>query len=99
MSTIVSDTTQTAPDGSTIETITYSDGSRSIQYTPGPGTPAANQQTLQARAQLALTANATYLAIASPSNAQVSAQVTALTKEATAVIRLLLGQLDSTSGT
>lgn len=62
-------------------------------------TQSTNQAALQSKAQAALTANATYLAIGSPSNAQVSAQVTALTKEATAVIRLLLGQLDSTTGT
>lgn len=59
----------------------------------------ANGTTIRSRAQQALTANATYLAIGSPTNAQVAAQVVTLTKESTAVIRLLLGLLDSTAGT
>lgn len=62
-------------------------------------TTAVNQSTLQQKAQAALTTNTTYLAIGSPSNAQVATQVQALTKECSAVIRLLLNQLDSTSGT
>jgi hypothetical protein len=60
---------------------------------------ATNRETLQARAQTALTANATFLALASPSNAQTLAQVQTLTKEANALIRLALGLLDSTAGT
>ena len=85
-------------------------GTSSVPPVPGmrcaspscvPPIPAevTNRQTIQAKARQALTANATYLAIASPTNAQVVAQVATLTKEVTALIRLLLGQLDSTSGT
>lgn len=60
---------------------------------------ATNAGTLQQRAQNALQANANYLAVAAPTNAQVAAQVQLLTKECSALIRLLLGQLDSTAGT
>jgi hypothetical protein len=99
MATIVTDNTVTLPDGSTVETIVYDDGSRSVQFTPGPGTPAANQQALQSRAQAALAANATFLGLASPTNAQTLAQVKTLTKECNALIRLLLGALDDISNT
>lgn len=57
----------------------------------------ANQQTIQTKALAALTANATYLAIAAPTQAQAVAQVNALTQQLDAVIRLLLGQFGSTA--
>lgn len=56
----------------------------------------ANAATIRAQAQTALTSNATYIAIASPTNAQVAAQVKALTRQMDGVIRLLLAQLDAT---
>jgi uncharacterized protein involved in exopolysaccharide biosynthesis len=59
----------------------------------------ANLATLRTRVQTALTTNATYLALASPSTAQNTAQIQALTKECNGLIRLLLNQLDSTTGT
>jgi len=46
---------------------------------------------LRAKGLAALTANQTYLAIASPSTAQNTAQVKRLTRECSAIIRLLLG--------
>jgi hypothetical protein len=63
------------------------------------GTVGANVADLQSKAQNAIDANSTFLAIASPTNAQAVAQIQRLTRENTAIIRLLLGLLDSTAGT
>lgn len=78
-------------------------------YTQGDGfsqaesgeVPAAriNEAAIRRQAQQAIAANITYLAIGSPSAAQTTAQVRLLTRECTAVIRLLLNQLDDTAGT
>lgn len=51
---------------------------------------------LESRAATALAGNRTYLALATPTTAQMRAQVAALTRQNTAVIRLLLNQLDGT---
>lgn len=58
-----------------------------------------NRDTLAAKAQTALNVNAAFLALASPTNPQVLAQVQALTKQFNALIRIDLGLLDSTNGT
>lgn len=98
-------TTATLPDGSILTTNTDDVTGKTLwtSVAPPPGSPAAvamaNLPTLQSRAQAALTANATYLAIASPTVAQNTAQTQRLTKECSAVIRLLLGLLDDTTGT
>jgi len=62
-------------------------------------TAGTNRATIEDRAVTALAANATYLAIGSPSNAQNLAQIRLLTRECTGLIRLLLDQLDTTNGT
>ncbi len=63
------------------------------------GTPQSNADALRDKATAALAANATYLALPSPTNAQNLAQIRALTREANALVRLLLGSLDSLDGT
>lgn len=66
---------------------------------PSPTPEWENERTLAARADSALTANAAFLALASPTQAQTLAQVKTLTKECTALIRLLLRKFDSADGT
>ncbi len=58
-----------------------------------------NKRSLESKANTALTGNATYLALASPTNAQNTAQIKALTRQNNALIRLLIKKLDTTSGT
>lgn len=55
----------------------------------------ANEATIQQRATGALATNATFLAIASPTNAQIAAQVKALTRQNNGLIRLALRRFDS----
>ena len=64
-------------------------------------TQATNTGTLEGKARQALTVNANFLALAAPTQAQTLAQVRALTRETTALIKLLLrGELlDNTDGT
>lgn len=76
-----------------IETVTPT--GRTRQYVAKAGSAGANRQALTDRARQALAANATFLALASPTNAQVATQVTRLTRECSALIRLVVGQLDS----
>lgn len=64
-----------------------------------PGTALANRDDITTKARAALAANTAYLAIASPTNAQVVAQVARLTRECSAIIKLLLDDLADTTGT
>lgn len=56
-------------------------------------------QTIRPKADVALAANAAFLALAPPTQAQAVAQVQLLTKECTALIRMMLGILDTADGT
>lgn len=55
-----------------------------------------NRQALTDQAAAALATNRTFLALASPTNAQIAAQVKALTRQNNALVRLALGLLDGT---
>ncbi len=54
-----------------------------------------NIPTLIAHANTALGNNATFLALGSPTNAQLVAQAQALTRQCNGLIRFLLGQFDT----
>lgn len=62
---------------------------------PEPAT-VANRRAIESAAATALAGNRAFLALASPSNAQVLAQVRALTNQNQRLIRLALGLLDGT---
>lgn len=64
-----------------------------------PAAPVDPADVLRGKAAQALTVNAAFLALSSPSNPQVVTQVQRLTRETNALIRLLLQQLDDTSDT
>lgn len=65
----------------------------------GYQTKESNQNTLRSRADAALNVNNDFLALASPTNAQVLAQVRVLTKENNALIRLILDKVNDISDT
>jgi hypothetical protein len=65
---------------------------------PDPGPQQVNADALHSKAAAALDRNVAYLAVTSPTNAQVAAQVKLLTQENSALIRMVLGLLDSTDG-
>lgn len=70
------------------------------KVTDKQGSPADNEFTLRSRAAQALTANDAYVALPlAQRQAQADAQLVRVTKECSALIRLLLGQFDTTSGT
>lgn len=71
-------------------------------YTLDPnwqGLQADDQSLLLARARQALATNATFLAIASPTTAQVATQAKALSRQVDALIRIAIGDVSSVSDT
>lgn len=96
--TIIEDT----PDYQVIRTTSAAGFTDQVVLKPGPLlTAQTNTADLAAKARAALTANANFLALASPTNPQVLAQVQRLTRETSAIIRLLIAGdlLNDTSGT
>ncbi len=64
---------------------------------PIPTPEQVREVQLRSRAATALNTNRAFLALGSPSNAQVLAQVKALTRQVSALIRLELQALDDTA--
>ena len=62
-------------------------------------TATINRNFIRTQAEAALTANANYQAIASPTVAQNTAQIRLLTRECNGLIRILLDRLETTTGT
>lgn len=82
-----------------MRTETYADGKLvATRDDPAPvlSPEQTNRATLGDRATQALATNATFLALQSPTAAQTLAQVRALTRQHSALFRLLLGLLDDT---
>lgn len=74
-------------------------GYQGWSYDPLPGGPEDNRRQMQAKAINALQTNMTYLGRTSPSTAQNTAQVQALTRQMNAIIKLVFNQLDDQTGT
>lgn len=55
-----------------------------------------NRRTIEQQAETALDTNRTFLDRSSPTNAQIAAQVKALTRQNSGLIRLVLNRLDGT---
>lgn len=70
-----------------------------LDVVPSPILIDANRATITGRAKTALTANDAFLGLTAPTNAQVLAQTKVLTRECSALIRLLLDELSTTAGT
>jgi hypothetical protein len=72
------------------------DAEHATQAAAAAALRAANTDTLHAQANAALAQNRAAIAAASPTNAQVIAQVKNLSAQNNALIRLVLGLLDAT---
>jgi hypothetical protein len=71
-------------------------GWRSVRHDWAEGTPQANSDALQGLVREAVANHRAFLAGASPTNAQVVAQVRALTLTQIRLLRLIFGLLDGT---
>lgn len=84
-----------------LETGTFADviGASQVTrtWTNVPNTTAVNADTIRTQAAAALQANRDFVALAGPTNAQVVAQVKALSRQNNALIRNLLGLFDGTT--
>jgi hypothetical protein len=78
---------------------TWDAATRTVVATPGfldPAVAQSNSTTLRQQADAALATNRTFIAIASPTNAQNAAQIKALSRQNNGIIRLVIDKLDGT---
>ncbi len=83
--------------------VALQDGTPTVTWTERQKTPAevqaadaqANRGSIRDKALAALSDNADFLGLASPTSAEAVAQVRRLTRECNGLIRLVLGQLDT----
>jgi hypothetical protein len=85
------------PEYQIIETQVPGGITRQVVYKAG--TAGANREATLAKARAAFAANQGFLALATPTNAQTLAQVTRLTRQMNAVLRLLLTDFSDVSDT
>jgi hypothetical protein len=79
-----------------VQVITWNrDGTQAGTSTVDVDDAAVNADHLVSRALGALASNASFLGLGAPTNAQVLAQVQALTRQVNALIRLRLGHTDT----
>lgn len=64
--------------------------------TPPPTPEETNRATIEQQAISALTANRSFVAIATPTNAQNAAQIKALSRQVNGLIRMVFARLDGT---
>ncbi len=84
------DRSVTLVDGSPTETWTERD---KTQAELDSDVTEANRSSIETKSRSAIQGNKDYLALSSPSNADRNAQLEALTRQSTALIRLVLGEL------
>lgn len=80
-------------------TESFPDGSRAFATEWKTGSGPANRLLLEQIMETALAGNAAYLGRTNPTVAQNTAQVQALTRQVSALVRTALSRLDSVSGT
>lgn len=100
--TVTADTFTTEGDGTNVETMTatYPNGAKDHEtiITPGPNTPAANQQTIQQRVQANLAILETWITNNPTGAVLTAAQTKVLAQMLVGVCRLLLAENQTVGG-
>jgi hypothetical protein len=83
-------------DGKEVERRPATQQELTVPPPPPPDPTEVTRATLTEQALAAMVGNRSFVAIASPSNAQNAAQIKALSRQINGVMRLLLNQLEAT---